>query len=71
MRSMGDTFWYLARSYVGTSGRFCNFPEWSLEVGGWTVHDRNNVYLYLEVGNWPLDGTSVPVLSHVQTWYGL
>jgi hypothetical protein len=29
------------------------------------------VYLYLEVGNWPLDGTSVPVLSHVQTWYGL
>ena len=72
---MGDTLWYLARSYVstdaGTYERFCNFPEWSLEVGGWTVHDRNGVYLSREGGNWPVCGTVVPVLNHIQTWYGL
>jgi hypothetical protein len=28
------------------------------------------VYLFLEVGNWPLCGTAVPVLNHIQTWYG-
>ncbi|KAI5417802.1 hypothetical protein KIW84_042426 [Lathyrus oleraceus] len=39
--------------------------------GGWTVHDRNGVYLSLEVGNWPVCGTAVPVLNHIQTWYGL
>ena len=72
---MGDTFWYLARSYVstdgGTFGRFCDSPEWSLEVGGWTIHDRNCVYLSLVVGNWPLCGTVVLVLNHIQTWYVL
>ena len=72
---MGDTFWYLARSYVstdvGTCGRFCDFPEWSLEVGGWTIHDRNCVHLPLEIGNWPLCGIAVQVLNHIQTWYVL
>ena len=72
---MGDTFWYFARSYVstdaGTCERFCNFPEWSLEVGGWIVHDGNGVYLSLEVGYWPVCVTAVPVLKHIQTWYGL
>ena len=72
---MGDTFWYLARSYastdVGTCGRFCDLPEWFLEVGGWTIHDRNCVHLPLEIGNWPLCRTTVQVLNHIQTWYVL
>ena len=72
---MADTFWYLARSYVSTVAetceRLCIFPEWSLEVGGWTIHDRNCVHLPLEIGNWPLCGTAMQVLNHIQTWYGL
>ena len=56
---------------VGTCGRFCDSHEWSLEVGGWTIHNRNYVYLSLEVGNWPLCGTAVLVLKHIQTWYVL
>jgi hypothetical protein len=26
------------------------------------------VYLSLEGGNWPVCGTAVPVLNHIQTW---
>ena len=31
----------------------CYFPEWSLEVGGWTIRDRSCVYMSLVIGIWP------------------
>ena len=29
------------------------------------------MFLSLEIGNWPECETVVPVLNHIQTWYGL
>ena len=45
----------------------CYFPEWSLEVGGLTILDRNCVYLFLVIGIWHDCVIAAPGLIYFQT----